>query len=335
MIRFASPWFLLLAIVVIARIALVIRDRRRGFGAFTFSSLSLVAPRPSIRARLSGLPFFLECLAALLLVVAMARPERVTRLSSNDRYGIDIVVALDASGSMAAEDFKPKNRFGVAKDLIADFITRRQDDRIGIITFGVRAATRVPITYDRDAAQTILDKAQVGENGDATAIGHAIATAVNRLRTSKSRSRIIILLTDGVNNAGSIEPITAAQIAAKEGIKIYAIGVGSRGPVPVPVKKQDPFTGEIVTEYQLMRADLDEETLMRIAKITGGEYFRATDAKTMGAILDRIDKLEKTRLNAPKSEKVDELYVTPLAAGLLAFALSLAGGETVWLKLSA
>ena len=335
MIRFASPWLFLLAVAVALRIALVIRDRRWHFGAFAFSSLTLVAPKPSLRARLAELPFVLECLAALLLVGAMARPQRITKLSASDRYGIDIVVALDASGSMAAEDFRPKNRFGVAKDLIGDFISRRQDDRIGIVTFGVRAATRVPITFDRDVAQAILEKAQVGENGDGTAIGHAIATAVNRLRTSKSRSRIIILLTDGVNNAGSIEPLTAARIAAKEGIKIYTIGVGSRGPVPIPIKRQDPFSGEIVTTYQVVRADIDEETLAAIAKTTGGEYFRATTANTMRDVLARIDTLEKTRLTAPKSEKVDELYFRPLAAGMLAFALSLLGGETLWLKLSA
>src|SRR5215467_10888442 len=270
-----------------------------------------------------------------MMIVALARPQRVTRTASNDRYGIDIVVALDASGSMDAEDFRPRNRFAVARDLIGDFIAHRQDDRIGIVTFGVRAATRVPITYDREIAGAILERAQVGENGDGTAIGHAIATCVNRLRTSKSRSRIIILVTDGVNNAGSIDPETAAQLAAKFGIKIYTIGVGSRGPVPIPIKQQDPFTGDIVTRYQLVRADIDEESLARIARTTGGEYFRATDAHAMAAVLDRINRLEKTRLTAPKSEKVDELYVTPLAGGFAMFVLALLGGETLWMKVSA
>src|SRR5438132_3734090 len=319
MTTFASPLWLLAALLILARIALLIRDRGRHFGAFTVSSMSLVSPKLPFRARFAGLPFVLECAAALLMIIALARPQRIVRLASNERYGVDIVVALDASGSMAAEDFRPRNRFAVAKDLIGDFISRRQDDRIGIVTFGVRAATRVPITYDRDVAQAILDKAQVGENGDGTAIGSAIATAVNRLRTSKSRSRVIILVTDGVNNSGSIEPMTAAQIAAKEGIKIYTVGVGSRGPVPIPIKRQDPFTGEIVTTYQVVRADIDEETLAAIAKTTGGGYFRATTAKTMGDVLARIDTLEKTRLTAPKSEKVDELYFRPLAAGMLAF----------------
>jgi len=335
MTHFASPLWLLVALLVVARIALVVRDRRRKFGAFTVSSLNLVSPRLPVRARFAGLPFVFECLAALLMIVALARPQKVTRLATNDRYGVDIVVALDASGSMAAEDFRPRNRFAVAKDLIGEFISKRQDDRIGIVTFGVRAATRVPITYDRDIAQAILDKAQVGENGDGTAIGHAIATAVNRLRTSKTRSRIIILVTDGVNNAGSIEPMTAANIASKLGIKIYTIGVGSRGAVPIPIKREDPLTGEIVTSYQLIRADLDEDTLQAIAHTTGGEYFRATDAQTMSRVLNRIDSLEKTKLTAPKSERVDELYTTPLAAAFGALALALLSGETLWQKISA
>jgi Ca-activated chloride channel homolog len=335
MTRFASPLWLLLGLLVLGRVLVLIRDRRRRFGAFSFSSLALVSPKLPLRARFAGLPFVLEVISALLMVIALARPQRVMRMATNERYGIDIVVALDASGSMAAEDFRPRNRFTVAKDLIGDFIARRQDDRIGIVTFGVRAATRVPITYDREIAQAILEKAQVGENGDGTAIGQAIATSVNRLRSSKTRSRIIILVTDGVNNAGSVEPLTAAQIATKYGIKIYTIGVGSRGAVPIPMKRQDPFTGDVITTYQLVRADLDEESLSTIARTTGGEYFRATDAQAMSAVLDRIDKLEKTRLTGPKSEKVDELYITPLAAGLAALALALLSGETLWQKISA
>ena len=334
MIRLASPWWLLVALLVVARVALLIRDRRARFGAFTFSSLSLIAPKTPLRARLAMLPFLLECAAILLVTVAMARPQRVTRVATNDRYGIDIVIALDASGSMDAEDFRPRNRFGVAKDLIGDFIAHRQDDRIGIVTFGVRAAARVPITYDRDIAQQILDRAQVGENGDGTAIGHAIATCVNRLRFSKTRSRVIILVTDGVNNSGSIEPLTAAQLAAHYGIRIYTIGVGSRGPVPIPIRRQNPFSGEIETTYQIVRADLDEETLQAIARTTGGEYFRATDAQTMQQILSRIDHLEKSRLTAPKSEKVDELYSVPLSAGLGAMAFALLFSETLWMKVT-
>ncbi|HYM59700.1 MAG TPA: VWA domain-containing protein [Thermoanaerobaculia bacterium] len=220
MTHLASPLWLILLLLVAARIILRMRDRQARFGHFGFSSFSLIRERMTLRVAFAWIPFAIEIAAMVVLIVALARPQRVTRLAGSDRYGIDIVVALDASGSMAAEDFRPKNRFEVAKGLIGDFIARRADDRIGVVTFGARAATRVPITYDHEIAQGLLDKARVGENGDATAIGHAIATAVNRLRTSKSRSRVIILVTDGVNNSGSIEPMTAAQIAASLGIKI-------------------------------------------------------------------------------------------------------------------
>lgn len=335
MIRLAVPWFLLLALLVAARIALLVRDRRRRVGAFGFSSFSLIPPRHSIRAALSGIPFVLECLALLALVLALARPQRVVRTAASDRYGIDIVICLDASGSMAAEDFRPRNRFSVAKELIADFIRRRQNDRIGIVTFGVRAATRVPITFDREIAESLLAKAEVGENGDGTAIGHAIATAVNRLRTSKSRSRVIILVTDGVNNSGSIDPLVAAQLAARNSVRIYTIGVGSQGAVPLPIKRQNPYTGEIETIYTTIRGELDEHSLRQIAQTTGGEFFRATDARTMGEVLQRIDGLEKSRLTAPKSENVDELYPIPLALALAAFALAFLSGETVWQKVPA
>ncbi len=335
MIRLASPWLLLLALLVGARIALLVRDRRDRTGAFGFSSFSLLGMRRSFRARLSVIPFVLECLAALALVAALARPQRVIRMATSDRYGIDIVVCLDASGSMAAEDFRPRNRFAVAKDLIGDFVRRRTNDRIGIVTFGVRAATRVPITFDHEIAEAMLDKAEVGENGDGTAIGHAIATAVNRLRTSQSRSRVIILVTDGVNNSGSIDPLVAAQLAARYGIRIYTIGVGSEGPVPLPIKRQNPFTGEIETVYTTIRGELDETSLQQIAQTTGGEFFRATDARAMSDVLQRVDRLEKTRLTAPKSERIDELYPIPLTIALMALALSLLAGETVWQKVPA
>ena len=335
MTRLASPFFLALLLFVIARLFLHWRDRRGGLGDFEFSTLSLVGTKRTFRTQLAWIPFTLECVAMLLVIYALSRPQRVVRMAANDRFGIDIVIALDASGSMAAEDFRPRNRFGVAKELIGDFISRRQDDRIGIVTFGVRAATRVPITFDREIAQAILNKAQVGENGDGTAIGHAIATSVNRLRNSKTRSRVIILVTDGVNNAGSIDPLTATSLAARYGIRIYTIGVGSRGAVPMPIKRQNAFTGEIETTYQLVRADLDEESLSEIARRTGGAYFRATDARSMGDILQRINQLEKSRLNAPRNEKVEELYVRPLAYALALLALALLAGETVWEKVAA
>jgi Ca-activated chloride channel family protein len=335
MMRFADPLWFAAALLIIARIVFLVRDRRARIGAFRFSSLSLVAPSGGLRVRTSGLPFLLEMLALLFLIAALARPQHVVRLAASDRFGIDIVIALDASGSMAAEDFRPRNRFTVAKELIAEFIRGRTDDRIGLVTFGSRAATRVPITYDRRITEGILDRAELGEHGNGTAIGHALATSVNRLRTSKTRSRVIILVTDGVNNSGSIEPRVAAQLAAQNGIKVYTIGVGSEGPVPLPIRRQNPFTGQIETIYTHIRGELDEPTLKAIADTTGGEFFRASDARALGRVLQRIDALEKTRLTSPKREQIDELYVYPLAAGLLLLAAAILAGETVWMKVPA
>ncbi|HVT43495.1 MAG TPA: VWA domain-containing protein [Thermoanaerobaculia bacterium] len=335
MTLFASPaWFVML-IGMALRLWLLVRDRRRGEGSFEISSFQILATQRSVSARFGFLPVVLEMIGWTLLIVALARPQQISSIAADDRYGIDIVIALDASGSMAAEDFRPRNRFTVAKSLIAQFIDRRENDRIGIVTFGARAATRVPITYDREIARTILQQASIGENGDGTAIGQAIATSVNRLRGSSSRSKVIILVTDGVNNAGSIEPITAAALAQSLEMKVYTVGVGSRGEVPIPVKRQNPFTGEIDTFYQLIRADLDEKMLTAIARQTGGEYFRAVDQGTLDSVLTRIDELEKTKLVAPKIRTVKELYHAPLLLGIGALCLALLFGETVWMRLPA
>jgi Ca-activated chloride channel family protein len=333
--RFADPLWFAAALLVVLRIALLVRDRKRQHGVFAFSSFSLVSSRRRLRTMTAWIPFVLEVAALLLLIVALARPQRVTRISSSDRFGIDIVITLDTSGSMAAEDFRPLNRLAVAKELIGDFVRRRTDDRIGVVTFGSRAATRVPITYDHRVTESILDGATIGEHGNGTAIGHALATAVNRLRGSKTRSRVIILVTDGVNNSGSIDPRVAAQLAARSGIKVYTIGVGSEGAVPLPIRRQNPFTGDIETVYTQIRGELDEATLSAIASTTGGAYFRATDARALARVLERIDALEKTRLTSPKREQIEELYLTPLFAGLLLLVVSIAAGETLWRKVPA
>jgi Ca-activated chloride channel homolog len=335
MTRFADPLWFFLAMLVLVRIVMSLRDRTRLRSAFSFSSLALVSPARGLRVRTSWIPFTLECLGLLLLIIALARPQRIVRLAAGDRYGIDIVIALDASGSMAAEDFRPRNRLTVAKELIAEFIRSRTDDRIGLVTFGSRAATRVPITYDRRITEGILARVEIGDHGNGTAIGHALATAVNRLRSSKTSSRVIILVTDGVNNSGAVEPRVAAQLAARNGIKVYTIGVGSEGPVPLPIRRQNPFTGQIETVYTHIRGELDEPTLAAIAETTGGGYFRATDARALARVLERINALEKTRLTAPRREQVDELYVLPLAVGLLLLLAALIAGETLWMKVPA
>lgn len=335
MTEFAAPLAFIAFLALGARIAMLLRDRRRRNSGFVYSSNDLAAAGPTLRTRASWIPFVLEMIGWVLLIVALARPQRIITTSADDRFGIDLVIALDGSGSMAAEDFRPRNRFTVARDLISEFITRRGNDRIGIVTFGSRAATRVPITFDHDMARRILDEARIGDNGDGTAIGHAIATGVNRLRSSESRSRVLILVTDGVNNSGSIDPVAAAALATRFGIRIYTIGVGSRGEVPIPVKVQSRITGEIETVYHIIRADLDEPMLSGIAKETGGRYFRAVDQDALGSVLDTIDKLEKSRLTAPKRRNIDERFRTPLAAGFLVVLLAVILGETLWLKLPA
>lgn len=332
MMRFGSPWLLLLLALIALRLFLLWRDRRARVGSFVFSSTTIVEPKKSFFARLVWVPLAVELAGWGFLIIALARPQELIA-TTTDRFGIDIVITLDASGSMAAEDFRPRNRFTVAKELIAHFISRRVDDRIGVVTFGARAATRVPITFDRQIARDVLEKVQVGENGDGTAIGHAIATAVNRLKNSRARSRVIILVTDGVNNAGSIEPTTAAALAQKFDVKIYTIGVGSRGPVPIPVKVQNRFTGEIEVMQQIIRADLDEEMLSAIARSTGGHYFRAVDEEALQSILDRIDRLEKSRLAAPRERDVRELYHRPLIWAMTLLALAILLGESLWMLL--
>jgi Ca-activated chloride channel family protein len=334
MTQFAAPhWFGLLLILSVW-IIWSLRSHRRGDGSFEISSLGIAGRVRSLRVRLAWIPGVLLALGFTLLTVALARPQEVHTFTS-ERRGIDIVVALDASGSMGAEDFRPDNRFKVAKRLIGEFISRRENDRIGVVTFGARAATRVPVTFDHRIAEMALERSEIGEHGDGTAIGHAIATAVNRLKTSKAESRVIILLTDGVNNSGSIEPVTAASIAAQLGIRIYTIGVGSQGAVPIPVRVQNPVTGQVEMVYRMMRADLDDEMLGQIADMTGGSYFRATDEKALEEVFRRIDELEKTSLDAPKVTTVRELYEAPLLIGLVLVVLGLMAGETVWMRLPA
>lgn len=334
MIVFGAPLWLLALLWLPLRIALAVVDRRRGTGAFRYSSTALITKRARFAGFLAWTPFLLELAAVALLSLALARPQRVTRIS-DERRGIDIVIVLDSSGSMGAEDFQPDNRFGVAKSLISRFVANRQNDRIGIVTFGTRAATRVPVTFDRDVARDVLAAAEIGDHGDGTAIGHAIATGVNRLRSSKARSRVIVLVTDGVNNSGSIEPITAAELARQSGVKIYAIGVGSQGPVPVRVKVQDPITGIIGERYNIIRADLDEASLTAVAETTGGQFFRAQDATALESVLETIDRLETSPLAAPRQRTIDELFGRPLLAGALLLLIAIAAGETLWMRVPA
>jgi len=249
-------------------------------------------------ARLRHLPIGLRLAGLILLVFAVARPQFGTHTREITSEGVDIILALDISSSMAGEDFRPNNRLEEAKAQAAQFVVKREQDRIGLVVFARQAYTQCPLTLDHDLLREFLGEVEMGLIEDGTAIGSAIATGTNRLRESKAESRVLVLLTDGDNNAGSVDPQSAARAAAAMGVKIYTIGMGKDGKVPYPVN--DPFFGR---RYQYMQTNLDEETLRQVAKDTEGRYFRAENAEALASIYDEIDKLEKTEVSSV--ERVD------------------------------
>lgn len=263
--------------------------------------------------------FLLRCLSLTMLIIALARPQSGTKASEVLTEGIDIMLCLDTSGSMQALDFKWKNerhnRLEVVKKVVSDFIKGRTNDRIGMVVFGEEAFTQCPLTLDYGVLLNFLEQVEIGMAGDSTAVGSALATCVNRLKERKSKSKVIILLTDGRNNAGSINPQTAAEIAKTFDIKVYTVGVGTEGEVPFLV---DTIFGK---KYMYQRVDLDEETLKEIAAITGGSYFKATNTETLEEIYKKIDQLEKTKVEVKEYMEYEELFGWFLLAGLLCILL--------------
>ncbi len=253
-----------------------------------------------------------KALALLLFVLALARPQLLHTRRVEEQRGLDILLTLDVSGSMAAIDFRPKNRLEVAKEVIAAFIERRRDDRLGLVIFAAVAATRCPLTVDSDILKLTLAETELGELEDGTAIGMALAAAVNRLRHSPAKTRIVILLTDGVNNRGEIDPRDAAKMARDHGVKVYAVGVGTRGQAPYPVL--DSFGRR---RHVLVNVEIDEALLREIAKTTGGLYFRATDRDSLQAVFAEIDRWEKTAIQGRRYREATELFPGFIASGLL------------------
>ncbi|MBU2508144.1 MAG: VWA domain-containing protein [Bacteroidetes bacterium] len=278
---------------------------------FTFSSLDLFSGfKPTIKERLTHLPFILKMIALSLLIVALSRPQSFSTGENVYTEGIDVAMLLDISGSMLAEDFKP-NRLEAAKFVIDEFIAGRTSDKIGLVVFARESFTQCPLTIDYSVLRGLLKEIRSGMIADGTAIGTAIANGVNRLKDSEAKSKIIILLTDGVNNSGEIDPITAAQIAQTFGIRIYTVGVGTIGEAPYPV--QTPFG----KRYQTMPVEIDEAILKQIAQITDGQYFRATNNRKLQEIYGEIDKLEKTRVEITSYRNAKELFYGWLSFGLL------------------
>lgn len=278
---------------------------KRTHAAVTFSTVPFMQIARHFSLRLFAfrlLPLF-RMIAFVLFIAALARPESVTAQREHQTKGVDIVLSLDLSGSMLAEDFKPENRMAVAKQEAIKFIRGRENDRIGLVVFARKAFTQCPLTLDYDVLITLLQEIQIGMIPDGTAIGMGIASAVNRLRESDAKSKIIILITDGENNAGNIDPITAAELAKTFGIKVYTIGVGKGGLVPFPV--DDPLFGK---RYVQARVEIDEMTLKRIADITGGLFFRARDPQGLAEIYEKINQLEKTEVKVKEYRTYTPLF---------------------------
>lgn len=293
-LRLASPWLLALLPVVIAAIWAMARRRRHG-------DSRLRLPKAAATLRLTTSPWVrLEALLPLLrggililALVALARPQAGQAIEDVSTFGVDIVVALDISGSMRAEDFQPRNRLAVAKDTLRDFAASRPADRIGIVTFGTVAMTRCPLTLDHALLQqTIAEIDFAPPEQRTTAIGMGLATAVNRLRRSDARSRVVILATDGVNNAGQIGPKVAGEAARALGVRVYTIGVGRQGPVRVPID------GPFGTRYEEFEIPIDEPLLRDLAAMTGGQYFRAEDGAGLEQVLAQIDEMERTEITS-------------------------------------
>ncbi|PIQ87260.1 MAG: aerotolerance regulator BatA [Candidatus Omnitrophica bacterium CG11_big_fil_rev_8_21_14_0_20_45_26] len=323
---FKDPQFF--AFIVLLPVILFWFKRKRS-SSIRFSSITPFARISQIgSARRIQFYFDLARLVAFLLIIAaLARPQQVSAEREFEASGIDIVLALDISGSMLAEDFKPANRISVAKEEAKRFIKGRHSDRIGLVVFAGKSYTQCPLTLDYHVLTRLIDDVQIGLIKDGTAIGLAIANAVNRLRDSDAKSRIIILLTDGDNNAGNIDPVTAAELAKSFGIRIYTIGIGTGGLVPFPI--DDPIFGK---RYVQAEVAIDERMLKRIADITGGLYFPARDAQMLSQVYEKIDKLEKSDFKVQEYQSFNELFDYFLWPGILILLLEIIIRNTFFLK---
>lgn len=317
-ITFANPWVLLGLILVPLLIAWYIWRYRKQDPTIRISDLSLINDvKPTLRQRLRPLLYVLRVLAITALVIALARPQRQMSREEMQVEGIDVVLAMDISGSMMAEDFRP-NRLEAAKKVAASFIEGRKDDRIGLVVFAGEAFTQIPLTIDHHVLLDQLSRIKTGIIKDGTAMGDGLATAVNRLKESKAKSKVIILLTDGINNQGSVDPQNAAEIAALYDIRLYTIGVGTRGMAPYPFKDQ---FGRTV--YQNVPVEIDENLLTSMAQSTkDGKYFRSTNKQSLENIFSEIDRMEKTKVDVTRYENYKDIYLP-----LLLFALACLGLE--------
>lgn len=327
--RFANPLFLILLGIVPLLVWDYLRRNKSREASIVFSDVSIVKNiRPGLRVAYRHVPAILRMAAIFIFILALARPQAGQEEEEIITEGIDIMLTLDTSGSMKAEDFKPQNRLGAAKEVIDEFIRSRKNDRIGLVVFARESFTQCPLTLDYGVLLDLLEKIDIGMIEDGTAIGTAIANSVNRLRDSEAKSKIIILLTDGINNAGKIDPLTAAKTAKALGIKIYTIGAGKPGGALYPV--EDPIFGK---RYVRMDTEIDEDLLKEIGAETGGMYFRAKDEKGLREIYETIGRLEKTKIETKEYANYTELAWIFLLPGFVIFLVEIILTNTLFRKI--
>lgn len=329
MFRFQDPIFLVFILVAFGLLVYYFKFKKARVASIRYSDVNLVRRlKPSFRLKERHVLPVLRTLAIVFLAFALARPQSGRKGQEVSAEGIDIMLVLDISGSMRAEDFKPQNRLHVAKQVIKEFIERRHSDRIGLVVFSKQSFTQCPLTLDYGVLFNFLDQVDFGMIEDGTAIGLAIANAVNRLRESDAKSKVVILLSDGRNNAGEIDPITAAQAAKAMNVKIYTIGAGKPGNAPYPI--DDPIFGR---RYVYIQNEIDEPTLRQIAQITGGEYFRAKDEKTLASIYKRISRMEQTEIKVKEYLQYNELFSRYAFLGLMLLVAEIILANTRYRKI--
>lgn len=327
-IRFAEPLFLYLLVIVPVLIAFYFLKQQKASASLRMPGIDQFGKTgKTFRHYLRHILFAARMLAITLLLVVLARPQKTDRFQDVSTEGIDIVLAQDISGSMLARDFRP-DRLEASKNIATEFISGRPYDRIGLVVFSGESFTQCPLTTDHAVLINLLREIQSGMIEDGTAIGMGLATAVNRIKDSNAKSKVIILLTDGVNNRGEIAPVTAAGIAKTFGIRVYTIGVGTQGMAPYPV--QTPYG----IQYQDMPVEIDEAILQEIAQTTGGKYFRATDNDRLIQVYREIDKLEKSKIDVKQFSRKEEKYFIPALIAFILILIEIAARNTVYRSLT-
>ncbi len=322
---FLNPKYLYLLLILIPLIVWYVIKLSKTQASFKLASTNAFKDvKPGFRVYMRHLPILLRILSIALIIIVIARPQSVNSWEETETQGIDIVLALDVSGSMLSQDLQP-DRLQAAKKVASEFITDRNNDNIGLVVFAGESFTQCPLTTDHKVLLNLLNEIEFGIIEDGTAIGLGLATSVNRLKDSETSSRVVILLTDGTNNSGQIAPLTAADLARSYGIRVYTIGVGTTGMAPTPV--QTPFG----IRMQNMKVDIDEKTLTDIAVMTGGQYFRAQDTESLRMVYDEIDEMEKYLISVQNVTQRKEAFL-PFALAALALILLELLLRRTWLR---